>query len=577
MKITRTVLYIILSICLLLVGGVWILKQYLKKAQPENAPAITQKEQSPIDLRPAAIAKLQQLVEAGSDSLYQLGIDSLLTEVATGTIILKGVSVQPDSNMIGLMRQQQRLPDDVYSITLKSLRITGIGLADLVNRRDLSLQSIVCVGPQITLQHKLQPYNAAKRAAANQGTLFSKLQGQIDRLAIDSISITKGNLTDKSGGTTNTYKDVSISLRDVLLDSTAEQDPTRFLFAKVSLLQAGTITMPSGKGKYDFSIGGIAISGEKQEVRIQDLTMKPHGGKAEFMKYQEHQVEVYDLRMPVITLRGVDWWAAAHGESLIAKEAELTNANVYIYLDQRLPGSGKMKRDNFPQQMLVDMKMPLSLKTFKLKNANLIYEELTKASGKQSRITFNKMNGVAEGFTNLSAEVAARPEARFKGSCQFMNASEMAGTFTFALPRKKRGAFTANLSIGPMAAETVNPFGEAMGLLRIKTGQLQYAKAQVEGNNDHLQGTLTAAYTNLHIMPLKPAKEEGEALRKKRVIGKIANVLLVKDNNPQKGGELRTLPFERQRTTEGNFFNFIWMGIRDGMLKTIGVPPSLGG
>ncbi len=577
MKVSRKALFTTAAIILILAGGIWIAKKKLLKTHPENAPAITQKEESPLDLRPAAIAKLQQLVASGSDSLYQLGIDSLLTDIATGTIILKGVSVLPDSNIIRLMREQKMLPDDVFSITFESLRITGIGLSDLVNRRDISLQSIVCNKPQITVQHQLQPYNAGKREQAKGKTLFSKLQGQIDQLKIDSVSITHGNFTDQNGGTTNTYKDVSVALRDILIDSTAETDPTRFLFAKVSLLQAGKITMPAGKGEYDLSIGGIAISGGKQELRLRDFTMKPHGGKAEFMRHQTKQVEVYDLSMPAITLKGVDWWAAAHGESLIAKEAELTDANVYIFLDQRLPGSGKVKRDNFPQQMLMDAKMPISLKELKLKNANLVYEEFTRISGKQSSITFNKMNGVATGFTNLPAEVAAHPEAHFKGSCQFMNASEMTGTFTFALPRNKLGAFTANLSIGPLSPEVVNPFGEAMGLLRIKTGQLQYAKATVSGNQNRIQGSITAAYTDLHIMPLKPADESGEPLRKKRVIGKLANILLVKNNNPQKGGELRSPGFELQRSTEGNFFNSMWMGIRDGMLKTIGVPAKWAG
>ncbi len=577
MKVTRTALYLLFAILLLVVGGVWYLKTRLLKTHPQNAPVITQEEVSPLDLRPAAIAKLQQLVERGSDSLYQLGIDSLLTDIATGTILLKGVSVQPDSNIIRLMQEEQRLPDDIYRISLESLRITGIGLADLVNRRDISLQSLVCANPQITVYHQLQPYNAHKREAAKGSALFSRLNGQTDRIAIDSISITAGSLTDKSGGTTNTYQNVSLALRDVLIDSTAEGDSTRFLFAKVSLLQVGKISMPAGKSGYDMSMGGITVSGEKQQLRICDFTLKPHGGKAGFMRQQTHQVEMYDLRMPAITLNGVDWWAAAHGESLIAKEAELTGADWYMFVDQRLPESGSTKRDNFPQQMLADMEMPFSVKQVKLKGCNLTYEEFTKASGKQSSITFNNLNAVAAGFTNLPAEVAAHPEAYFKGSCRFMNAAGLKGDFTFALPRKKRGAFTASLSMGSLAPEKVNPFGEAMGLLRITSGQLQYANSQVRGDNSLVNGTITAAYTNLQIMPLKPAEEGGEPLRKKRITGKLANVFLVKNNNPAKGGELRRLSFELQRTTEANFFIFVWLGIREGMLKTIGVPPALGG
>ena len=577
MKVPRKALYILATLLLLIGGGIWIAKKQLLKTHPENAPAITQKETSPLDLRPAAIAKLQQLVEAGSDSLYQMRIDSLTTEIATGTIILIGVAVKPDTAVIERMRRQQRLPDDIFEVALQSLRITGISLSDLVNRRDISLQALVCNGPQIRVQHRRQPYNADERAAAKGKTLFSRLQGQLDRLAIDSISITGGNFTDESSGTTNTYKDVSVLLQNILVNAEAERDRTRFLFAKKMLLQTGKITLPAGKSEYSMSFGGLAVSGENQQLRITDFTMKPTGGKAEFLRHQKKQVEVYDIRIPTLVLKGIDWWAAVHGESLLAAEAELTGAQFDIYLDQRLSGTGKVKRDNFPQQMLMQMKMPLSLKKVKVRGTTLVYEEFTEASSRQSSLSFNNINAVAEGFTNLPAEVSAHPTATFKGNCQFMNASPLLANIALELPRERKGAFSADMTLGSLMPETINPFAEGMGLLRIKSGQLQYAKVHSEGNNNRAQGSLTAAYTDLHIMPLKTADDKEEPLRKKRVIGKLANVLLVKNNNPAKGGTLRQSDFSLERTTQPNFFNFLWSGIRQGMLKTIGLPADLGG
>ncbi|RYD51853.1 MAG: hypothetical protein EOP52_06625 [Sphingobacteriales bacterium] len=576
MKFTRTALSIILFVVLLVVGGVWYLKTYLKQTHPVNAPPVTQKEVSPLDLRPAAIAKLQQLVEAGSDSLYQLRIDSLLTDITTGTLILKGVAIRPDSVVIQSMQAQKRLPDDVYHISLSSLRITGIGLSDILHRRDLSLQSIVCTHPQITVYHRRQSYNAGKRATAKDQTLFSRLQGQIDRLAIDSVSITGGSLTDNSDGTTRTYQNVSVALREILIDSTTEQDPSRFLFAKRSLLQAGKITLPAGKSRYDISIGGIAVSGEKQQLHIQNLTLKPQGGKAGFLRHQKHRIEVFDLAVPALTLNGVDWWAAAHGESLLAQEAEITGVNGYIYFDRRLPKSGSVKKANFPQQLLADLKMPLSIKRVRIKKSNLAYEEFAPESGSSGRITFNNINAVAQGFTNLPAEIASRPTARFEATCRFMNATDLSVQMEFALPSRKRGAFKVDLAVGRITPAMVNSFAEPMGLVRITSGQAQYAKAHIEGNNSALQGTLAAAYTDLHIMPLKAADHPKEGLKSKRITGTLANMLFVKDNNPSRGNNLRQPSFELNRSADGSsFFNFVWSGIRLGLFKTIGLPARL--
>ncbi|MEO6833758.1 MAG: hypothetical protein ABI378_14060, partial [Chitinophagaceae bacterium] len=545
-------------------------------AHPANSPAITQKEISPLDLRPAAIAKLQQMVEAGSDSLYQLGIDSLHTDIVSGTIILKGVSIQPDSNIITKMRREKSLPDDIYHISLASLRITGIGLADFLHGRNISLGSIICAEPQITVNHQLQAYNSDKRAKAKRSSLFSRLRGQIDKLAIDSISITQGNFKDQSSGITNTYHDVSIALKDILIDSVAEKDTSRFLFAKVALLQTGKIIMPTGKSQYDLSIGGIAISGEKRQVVIRDLALKPHGGKEAFLSHQKTQVEVYDIAIPSITLNGVDWWAAAHGESLIAKDAELTGSQWYIYVDQRLPSGITIKRDNFPQQMLEHLRMPVSVHQVMVQAATLTYEEFTRKSGKQSRITFNNMDAIAEGFSNLPSEIAIHPVAHFSGTCRFMNATDMAADFALSLPRKKLGAFKGNLSVGGLTSAMINPFGEGMGLIRITSGQVQYAKVHVEGNNNNVHGTVAAAYTDLHILPLKPSENRNEKLKKRPIIGKIANLILIKSNNPAKGATLRRPSFTLDRINEANFFNFVWMGAKQGLLKTIGVPTALG-
>jgi hypothetical protein len=277
------IVIILIALVVLATGGLWYGKKQLWKAQPADAIAIQQKEKNPVDLRPAAIAKLQELVLIGSDSLYKLSIDSLLTEIASGTVVLKGVSVSPDSQVLRRLHAQQRLPDDVFRLRLASLRVTGIGLDDILNRRDLHLSAIECLQPHIEVYHELKPYNAGKRKAAKEKTLFARLNAQLDKLAIDSVSLKHGNLVDHSGGAKAVYKDVSLFFGDVLIDSAAENDRSRFLFAKTMHLKASDIQAPLGNTNYDLGIGSISISGNSRKASIQNLSIKPHGGRQAFV------------------------------------------------------------------------------------------------------------------------------------------------------------------------------------------------------------------------------------------------------------------------------------------------------
>lgn len=574
MKQRNKIILIIVAILLLVAGGIWYGKHQLWKAQPADAIPIAQKEKTPLDLRPAAIAKLQGLVKSGSDSLYKLRIDSLFTEVSSGTIVLKGVGIYPDSSELGRLHTARLLPDDVFEIELSTLRISGIGLGDIVHHRDMHIRAISATGPHIKVHHKLQPYNAAKREAAKHESLFSKLKGQIDRIAIDSISVGSHMVIDFNGGVQNTFKEVSMLLSNILVDSSAERDNSRFLFAKAMSLKAGSINIPVGNGQYDLSIGDIAIAGEKREVHMRQFALHPRGGKEVFARQQKTQKSVYTVDAPLVVLRKANWWAAIHGESIIAEEMEGMDVRMNAYLDRHMPPS-PLKRDNFPQQLLAGLSSAVSIKRAVIKNATLEFEEFNNRSNNVSKMTYGKLFMTVEGITNVPEEVAKNPVARVHASAQFLNQTPLEADFRMELPRNRKGAFTADVKIGALGHDAVNPFSEDMGLIRFTSGQMQSGSGHIEGNNDHLTGKVSVRYTNLHLEPLKTKEDEEGRLKGKHVAKRLANVLFVKDNNPSRN-ELREPEFSLDRTKESNFFSFVWSGLKLGLLKTIGVPPALG-
>src|SRR5438105_10449172 len=109
------------GIMLLILAGFFYLRYGALKAK-DYTPDMA-KARSPLDLRPALIAKLQQLVKDGSDSLYTLAIDTLSPDIARSTLDVKGMQLRVDSAGYKRLAALRQLPDDVYRIRFAALHI----------------------------------------------------------------------------------------------------------------------------------------------------------------------------------------------------------------------------------------------------------------------------------------------------------------------------------------------------------------------------------------------------------------------------------------------------------------------
>ena len=71
------------------------------------------------------------------------------------------------------------------------------------------------------------------------------------------------------------------------------------------------------------------------------------------------------------------------------------------------------------------------------------------------------------------------------------------------------------------------------------------------------------------------AADEGGDLKKKNVLSVLANLLFIKNENPDKKGNVRKLHYEVARQEHPNFFNQLWKTLLMGIIKSIGAPEKL--
>ena len=567
---------IILALVLLIIAGSYVFIKFNFLKAKDFKPD-TSKQKSIIDLRPAIIAKLQQLVKDGSNGLYILSIEKINPDVFASKLDVVNASIHVDTAAMLQLDSLKRLPDDIFTIRFDSLHIDGIGIVDLLHRNRINITGINISKPVIEVYHKTRAYNKEERELNDTLSLYHRIKGQMNKIGIGRINIDNGTfinyeIAHKKRVTKFNY--ITIRINDLLIDSSTQFDANRFLFAKHATIDAKNYMIPTPDSLYYFKTGAISISAEQHKIILLNVELNPRGNRKQFESKLHYRNEMYHMVLPKVTLNDVNWWAMMNHEKFIAKKAEIAGGLFTIFLDRSLPHNSAIQVDNFPHQMLMKIPIPVSVTNLTLKHVNVSYEEYN-PDAKQGAITyFDNINGQINYASNISADIKKYPVANFSGSGLFMHHIPMSARFTFDLSKYKTGEFTADVHMDTLDNVTVNPLAEPLGLFSIKSGQMQQGTAHIEGNNFNAKCKLAISYTGLHINPLKKADENGQ-LKKKHVTGFIANVFLIKNANPVKGKELRQPDFSVERDHHGNFFNMIWITILTGILKTIGIPVKL--
>jgi len=155
-----------------------------------------------------------------------------------------------------------------------------------------------------------------------------------------------------------------------------------------------------------------------------------------------------------------------------------------------------------------------------------------------------------------------------------MNKVPMSVALKLDLSKVKTGQFSGDIRMDTLDKFIVNPIAEPLGRFTVKRGQMQQGIAHVEGDNYNLHGTIAFYYNDLHITPLKGDSSNG-GLKKAHLKSFAANIIYIKNENP-KGDELRKPEYTVDRDHHLNFVAYIWTTLMTGILKTIGVPVSVG-
>lgn len=544
-----------------------------KTIEPDNT-----KTRSLIDLRPAIIAKLQEIVKEGSNGLYNLSIDRIEPHVLESKLDVYNATLTPDTSALQKLNNLHLAPDDVFKISFDSLHIDGFGIEDLLHKDRMDIASVFITSPVINMYHKKKEYNKEKRKEDENSTLYQRLMKKMKSIQIDKIVIKHGTFINHDLSQKNKmtrFNDVSININHVLIDSSTQYDKSRFLFSKNALLSTTDYSFPTPDSLYFFKAATISISSQQHQLTATNVHLQPRGNKEQFKKKVTYQKTRYDLSIPRITLDEVDWYDFVNEEKLFSKEANIYNAKLDVYFDRSLPVPPTFDMRRFPGQLIMKIPLPILLNKINVHNLDLVYDEFNPVFSKGGTVYFDDLSGSITNVTNMPDQIKRNKFITIKGKALFMHKVPATAAIRFDMSKYKTGNFTVDVNMKNLDSTIINPIAAPLGEFMVKNGFMTDGTAHVEGDNYNSKVKDVMIYSSLTLIPLKKDAANPGALKKKTVTGFIANTFLIKNNNPSKGEATRIAETSHTRKEKTSFFSFIWKSIFAGILKTIGLPLKL--
>lgn len=521
--------------------------------------------------KPLLTKKIKDSVYEGSKHLYRINFQDIRLNLLTGTAVLDSVSLSPDTAVFNKLKTLRRAPVHLFQLKLKKLQINRVSVLTAYFKKRVEMNSIVLEQPSIDMiRHEVPKRTDTLK---DERTLYQLISKTLRSVRVKTIKIVDADFAYVNGRTLkplNSVKHFSVNVKDLLIDSLSQFDSTRVYYARdIAFKLTGYRSL--GKDKmYTMKIDTIAGSMAEKMIRIKGFQMIPMYPDLAFTRKYKYGKDRYDLNFDEINLAGVDFMKLNDEGSLYARSLKIGPARAGIFVNRELPPPPNFdKVRNFPHVAIRRIPMPTAIDSVIIKNVDVAYTEYNPISEKRGTVYFQNLTGRITNLTNDSSRLAKDNHAIASLSALVMKTSRIDVRINFNLT-DKNAAFHYKGSVGPMNMLVLNPMAKNMGLVEIESGKMQKTDFDIRANSKGSSGTVRFYYTDLKVKLLSEA-ENGKAPKKKGFLSFLANTLLIKNNNPDKGEAPRVARTTFTRTPAASFFNELWKGVFIGIREIVGL------
>jgi len=506
------------------------------------------------------LSSLKERVEEGSHGEYTIAVDELSVHILDRSVTIENLIVAPTEKNITAKKAG-------YVIKASSLKVIGFSLIPYFKNKDLKITSIQFDKPEISIfQKQGKSLVEPKDSLSEPFSLYEMIAAKLNSLSIDKIDIdnAKINIYRSSVDTIAllSAKENSVSIRKFTVD--ARNDHTDHLFSAEKfeiIMNSFSYHLPDGM----YTVFGkrLYTSYIDSVISVDSFQLVPNFPKKEFGKKLGKQTSRVSIVSSTVNFTDIDVKHFLEQNSFIAGKLSLKGFIIDVYRDNNVP-LAKVVRPSL-QSMIRDIPIFVSIDTIEMFDATAQYEDLAQGATASGIMTFDKINGTITGIISDSSFYTDKSEIKASINAVFMKEGSFSATYHFPLNTRDEMCYCSGY-MNSMSIMALNPLLESTKGISVKTGNIDSMKFKLNTNGIYSDGAMTMAYHGLSVKIL--SEEKGKHLQTK-LKNFVANEFIIKESNPGKDGNLRTVHIGVQKNQYRYFPYFFMQSLLSGIAASL--------
>jgi len=483
-----------------------------------------------------------KILNQNPNRVYDISYDEISFSFFKNSIKIKNANIKPFKDSL----TASSMKGSIELIEIKSFHIY-----DLLIKNRLITDQVQIHTPYFSITSRKK-----KQAAAdNSKSIRLFWEDFYNRIELKNVKITNGTLEIvKEADTLQTLlsRDINIEVKGVMIDSIRLTNPLPFSYTSFSL-QIGK-TFSSIGAWYKVSMDSFMAN--DRALKIKGVKVQPKFSKNEFVAKLKEEADYIISDMDSMRMSNTQWGFYKDTLKVQANTIVVSGMNVTFYRDKLVKDNQTKKK--LYSAMLRELPFYLTVDSLAVNNANIVYEERSKANTSAGVLTLNSLNLQASNINNFQYQLFSK-KSSIQLQSKLYGMGDLQMKFDFNVQDSK-DAYQLNGSLSNLDVALASQFTLPTMNTRV-SGYMHELKFMINGSDIDANAVLNFDYEKLKVEIMN------EKTRKKRFVqSAIANLLLKKN---RKRGEVLSKNVYLKRDTSKSIYHQIWSCIEVGLKKTL--------
>lgn len=475
----------------------------------------------------------------------RIGIDEVDVSVLAGDVRWAGIHIEQSQD------PSDTLSDRAMRVrgSVDQLAVHGLSVWRLLFNRTLSMRSVLVTRPR--LEALLRTDTADARPPDAEGFTLSAIN--VDSLVIDEALLSARNTEDSMEVRTGP---VSVRISAFQGRWTAEKPFEPRFGAITGRIRGIDASLPP---LYAVHMDDIALDDGGRSFLALNANIRPLKSAQDYDRFVHYETDLFDVHLDTISFTGFDPSALFGPNTLRMAMMCIAGGDLKIHRDKTMPDAPYAPKA-LPARLLRELPFLLDVDSLLLDRWNVVYHEKDVHTPDYGVVEFTELQASVHGLH--TDDPIPRDTVVLLASTKGFDRAEVTLDARMALA-DTTDRFIARATIGRLPFNVFNRITADLILLRASAGTIDGVQMTMIADDQHAHGRVDMEYAGLKLELLK---YEGAKKPRKLLSGLLNQV--VRKENLRSDPRFRHGDFAFQRLKDHSVFNYLWSGLREGMLSS---------